>query len=522
MFFLISINLSPLSAQWSNDPTQNTIVQFWGLFEGAVTDGEGGIIMHARSSNGYNEFIYVQRVDRMGYSRWLPNGIQITGERELQIEPLMVSDSEGGALIGYQDADYTMYPVLWESRVCVQRIDHEGNLLWDPAGIRLSLSEDDQRIGDIISDNAGGVVAAWRNTVTDDLYLQRIDSTGQRLWGDEGMQIGEIESGAAVLVNTSDGNFIAFWPEQWGPQQWGIFQKFNLDGVPNWMSPGINLYLGGCIYMCPDENNAIIVSGNYWLGPYRRIIAQRIDYSGELLWGDEGITICDSVNATTFYTPISEFSDGSFVFSWYNEFAGLEGTVFAQRVSPDGETLWEENGVLISADPYEKRYLNMVKSNDDTFIFVFQDSRHTDPSIYAQKLDIDGNRQWDNDVLVHIATPMPYSLDADTDGAGGAIATWYSTGGLIIGAQQISGAGNLAEVNYVPAITDLTISVADDIVHLDWQDIEYASGYKVFSSSEYPVESIPENLLEEVTNSEYSGTMASWGNSQFYMVVAED
>jgi len=524
ILFLISFISIPVSAQWSSDPYENTFVS---VGQGAmdVSDGEGGILMVYCLGS---EYICCTRVDRMGYIRWPIGSVQVLGELDELWLGGIAADGNNGLLLSYRDVEWIVYPYSADGRIRVQRIDSNGQPLWgnNGIGVRVTSSDNNETCSSVSSDAHGGAIVTWIKETgsPDEYYVQRLDSSGEKMWGDEGILLGYSTSPSTkpcLITFSADSCFI----EQYIQDLTAHYQKINLAGEFLWGDEGTACTIYCTTELFPTAGGGFITSGRFlnMPGNYYSVIAQSLNTSGEILWG-EGLTLADTISSGTSRVPGSANNDGGVTFTWYRNFNQSPSmfNIFSQRVYPDGSVAWQNNGVPVSSNEANRSDPQIIDSVNDSKIFVFNDRRIEFSDIFAQRLDSDGNQVWAEDVPVCIRTGDQDYHSVVSDMAGGVIISWFETPYLNIYVQQVSVNGNLGEVLYVPPITDLTISVSDGIVHLDWQDIDYVSGYKVFSSSEYPVSSIPENLLTEVTISEYSGTIASPGYSLFYMVVAAD
>src|SRR5436309_4983106 len=94
-------------AQWPTNPDVNLAVSLnVSQFPVAVSDGAGGAIIAWENESGLSVpgDIYAQRVSATGAVLWAPaNGVALTLDLDDQLQPRMVSDGAGGAIIVWQD-----------------------------------------------------------------------------------------------------------------------------------------------------------------------------------------------------------------------------------------------------------------------------------------------------------------------------------------------------------------------------------------------------------------------------------
>lgn len=143
------------------------------------SDGVGGaIITWQDMGGGFN--IYAQRINSIGNVQWIPNGTAISIASGTQTRPHICSDGAGGAIITWDDSRSGSSLDIY-----AQRIDSSGNVKWTSNGIAVCTAINNQFSTQICSDEAGGAIITWfdkRNGTFFDIYAERIDSNGNRLW----------------------------------------------------------------------------------------------------------------------------------------------------------------------------------------------------------------------------------------------------------------------------------------------------------------------------------------------------
>src|SRR5437879_3724739 len=177
------------SGQWSTDPTQNLIVGY-GLNPELASDSAGGCYVTYEQNTGYPRQLILHRLNRYGLKVWGSNGLQILGQFPEQWFAEITADGRGGVLVSYIDdgAAGPPGPLVFKSRLSVQRVDSAGHIVWDSGGVRVSLEEIGQGDQAIEPDGQGGCIVSWRDSLNT-LWIQRIDSSGMRVWGDSGKYV---------------------------------------------------------------------------------------------------------------------------------------------------------------------------------------------------------------------------------------------------------------------------------------------------------------------------------------------
>ncbi len=147
-----------------------------------ASDGAGGgIVAWSDRRIGYAD-IYVQRIDRSGVQRWTTNGVALCAAPGVQGYPVIVSDGSGGAIVSWEDGRAGNYDIY------ARRVSSFGVPQWTPDGVAPCSDSTSQRIPSIVSDGTGGAIVAWSDFRAGnyDVYVQRVDASGDALWGFNG------------------------------------------------------------------------------------------------------------------------------------------------------------------------------------------------------------------------------------------------------------------------------------------------------------------------------------------------
>jgi hypothetical protein len=397
---LIVSSYNPVYAAWSNDPSVNTVVS---TATGDQNDqrinlsSDGGTIVVWADYRSGTADIYAQKFDANGNALWTANGVAVCTYTNDQENPRLVSDDNGGAIIVWQDyrsgANYDIY---------AQRLDANGNALWTANGVAVSSASRSQETPTIVRDGSGGAIIAWEDfryglTYGWDIYAQRIDSNGNALWTSGGVAVSSASGGqvSPEMIGDSNGVTIIVWKDNRTTNQELYAQKLNANGAPQWTADGI-LVSSATGYkerqrIVSDDNGGVIVA---WQND-TDIYAQKLDSSGSPQWTASGVVVCNAEKSQIklALTPLS----GGAVITWQDYRNGSNYDIYAQRLDSNGSALWTANGVAVATGSYE-HYNPIVRSDDyNRVIIAWEDRRSgTGFSIYAQRLDANGNALWNS------------------------------------------------------------------------------------------------------------------------------
>jgi hypothetical protein len=173
---------------------------------------------------------------------------------------------------------------------------------------------------------------------------------------------------------------------------------------------------GGAIVTWQDQR-----SGTTW-----DIYAQRVNASGVVQWTTDGVALCTAPGDQYIPAIVSDGAGGAIV-TWYDNRSGSNWDVYAQRVNASGVVQWTANGVALCTSTGDQSYPTIVSDGAGGAVVTWQDNRSGSLwDIHAQRVNAWGAVQWTaNGVALCAATGAQMQPQITSDGAGGAIVTWY-------------------------------------------------------------------------------------------------
>jgi hypothetical protein len=394
-----------------------------------VADGTGGFIVvwEDRRPGGNRVHIYAQRLDAHGDPLWAVNGVGVCTELGDRGNLRIISDGAGGVI------------ALWELlvgedtyEVYAQRVDGSGTILWAAAGVKVGHVTEHRYDARLVSDGAGGAIIAWVQYETyPDIRAQRLNASGNRLWGGSGVTICDAigtQDNPDIVSDGAGGAIITWEDDRLGFDI--AAQRVNGSGSRLWTTNGIVVcnpddYTDDPRITTDGAGGAIIT----WVAPRQPghtqtdIYAQRVDASGGVLWGGDGIKIC---GATQFQNQAKIISDdaGGAIIIWEDD-RDFAGDIYAQRVNGSGTALWTTDGIAVCTDAALQEMICITPSEPGGAYIAWEDNRSGGTDIYAQRIDSLGNALWDtNGVAVSIASNDQRDPAITTDGQGSAIIAW--------------------------------------------------------------------------------------------------
>jgi len=381
-----------------------------------VSDGAGGaiVVWLDKRDDAIGGDIYAQRVDASGNVKWAANGIPICTATNVQAYPKLVSDGAGGAIITWRDSRNFS---VSGADIYAQRVDASGNIKWATNGVSICAAGGDQLDPVIVADGAGGAIIAWmdrRDFNTGwDIFAQRVNGSGATQWTANG--VGYKANGnqtwkplSPPIVSDGAGGAIIAWEDDYfGASDVDIrCLRINSSGSFPW-SPASSWIAGaGGNQVFPQltgdgSGGAIIAWVDYRNGVTNPdIYAQRVNSSGGALWtGDWGKPVCAASDRQELPRLVSDASGGAII-AWhdYRNQASTGVDIFAQRIDGSGNIKWALNGLAISTASSHQFDPTLVRVKSCNAIIAWTDYRwvgdpidDTNWDIYAQRVLCDGS-----------------------------------------------------------------------------------------------------------------------------------
>ncbi len=240
----------------------------------AVSDSSGGAIVvyndyrnDVPGTNGIptNVDVYAQRLNNLGQSQWLANGVPVSDNNGNQFLQTLVADGQSGITACYNNQD--------NEQLLLQRINAAGAKIWAANGVAVSAAGQQPGGSAMLPDELGNYMVAYEAVASQDLRVQKISSTGVLLWNSNGIIVSNppaFQPANIFMEHSGLGNAIISWYDRRNGLEYqeDIFASKILSGgvvsgpVPeyisaangNWHVPAT--WLGG---VAPPANAAVTI-----------------------------------------------------------------------------------------------------------------------------------------------------------------------------------------------------------------------------------------------------------------------
>ncbi len=368
----------------------------------AISDGYGGAVLIWKDTRSDIGDIYAQRIDSTGALLWNGNeGLPICTNNDYQDYPRVVTDSLAFYFIWSDYRDESSGPYC-------QKVSLEGDILWQEDGVRVV--NYDYEYGFIhrgyTPDGYGGLYITWqdfRNSIDEyhlEVWGQRIGSDGTHQWAPEGVpvaQFGRAIGAQAPIVRIDANSFICVFSNRLDEDgDNDIYaQRVDFDGNLLWDPNGVPICLAENEQkpwdLHWDGEDEVYILWDDQRDDGHDIYSQKINSDGVIQWGENGIAVCSQENSQTYFNSLLD-NEGNFYVVWRDgrNIYTTGYNIYAQKISSDGENLWQINGIPISTALDFQMYPTMTKSQTSVIVSWSDWREPPSKNIYAQQISIFG------------------------------------------------------------------------------------------------------------------------------------
>lgn len=377
-------------------------------------------------------------------AQWQLDGVNLSPAANGQGSPTIVSDGAGGAIVTWYDGRGSSYDIY------AQRINASGAAAWTSAGVAICTAANDQLYPTIAPDGAGGAIITWWDSRSGnyDIYAQRINASGAVLWAANGVVICNAANTQSYPVIVSDGaaGAIVAWQDARSGDYDIYVQRVNASGAVQWTANGVPI--GSAVndqsapaLVADGVGGAIVTWHDSRSGGYD-IYAERINGAGSVLWIFPTV-VCGA--ASNQLSPTIASDGGANTIITWNDNRNGNSDIFAQSLNASGVAQWVANGVTVCTAANSQSTPTIVSDGAGGAIVTWYDFRNgANNDIYAQRVGVLGSALWTADgVPLCTATGSQLNPAIVTDGAGGAVVAWEDArnGNFDIYAQRVNAAG---------------------------------------------------------------------------------
>lgn len=361
-----------------------------------ASDDVGNLyIVWQDNRNAIDYDIYIQKVSPNGTPLWTTNGVSASSAVGHQYFPQVCIDGKGGVIVVWQDKREGNFDIY------AQRFDGNGNAQWQQHGISISKSNGDQVEPKLVPDEMGGALVVWTDYRSgsgfSDVFAQRVISNGVLAWGAGGLpvcQAGNTQWNLQFIQDGSGGGIVAWQDRRVGAYDNIYAQRFDVNGQMKWAADGVAAAPVSGIQYYPQlagdgQGGAVIGWQDNRLGADYDIYCQRISKTGQVLWGSGGAPVCLATGHQ--YNPQIVSQNGTALITWQDR-RQPDFNIYAQCMELDGRADWTTNGIPITTASQDQFMPQMVSDGVQGAIIAWSDyhASGTSTDVFAHRLGANG------------------------------------------------------------------------------------------------------------------------------------
>jgi hypothetical protein len=399
-------------AQWSTDPNENNTMST-ATGEQAipkVATSESGITYIAWFSNvsgNYN--VMLQKLDLYGTMLWDEAGLLVSDHPSMTwlTDWDMTVDQEDCAILTFQDIRNG------DNDAFAYRISPEGEFLWGADGVELSTGPAFDAAPKVCVTNSGNAIIAWQ--ADEVVILQKISADGEKLWGDNGITLSGSNSFSwpQLLPVGTDDVILKYFEDSgpiWAPTRHVYAQRYDADGNPVWSEAAVVSDAGGIsawTQVFPFINDG---SDGFFMAwhddrdsdMHSSVFVQHVSAEGTILLGEDGTEASLQANRQNFYPYLALPPGSEDIFVYWNEMDSDQNNrgIYGQKISPDGERLWTDNGsAFIEISSTNVYPFASSHSDQDMVVFYEEYFDGLNADISAMRISKEGDLVWVNETV---------------------------------------------------------------------------------------------------------------------------
>jgi hypothetical protein len=333
--------------------------------------------------------LLVQKVQTNGSIQWNPQGVKINSFKKEISDYSLCANEKGEVFISYLGKEPGQ---VFNSRLMLQKISPSGKFLFDSSGINVSASVNGKLIPLVIPDDSDGVYVFWIESPggKGNIFSQHYNNTGKSLWGKKPLAVTDNTLNVITFSAIKAGADIYIAYQVLRRNKSIYHQLINADGKMLWGKNGRICSDNKGIQSNPQMISSsadLILSWTNEINNDRDIYIQKYDRSGKSLWKEGGLPVI-KMNGDQFGQKLISDDHNGAIVAWLDRrTASVSGNIYSQRISTDGNMMWEGTGIAIgSFFNTPKSYLNLLPDGRGSAIAVFKEKRNSENGIYVQKI----------------------------------------------------------------------------------------------------------------------------------------
>jgi hypothetical protein len=330
-----------------------------------------------------------------------------------------------------QGGFYLIWPRLENEKLTLmaQHVSPDEQITWQTPGLPLA-SVGIEGKWDAAPDSKGGILITWDDAGR--VRAQSFDPSGKPRWPEKETAVSRssfTQSGPIVAPDGSGGAYLV-WQEKTANNRWVLMsQHVNAMGAHLWTMQGTRVSLRPSEQLfpvvVPDRAAGAIVAWQDFRENASQLQAQRLNYQGSRLWGQQGIVITAPAGDSKKAPHLAAVGGGAAVLSWQAPSSGVDRS-FLQLATADGKLNWGPEGLEVSKGNWHEWNPVLYGDGEGGTWIGWEDYRNqTNWQVFVHHVVIQGPSPWPGGetALTNVSADQG-RLSITDDRQGGLQAAW--------------------------------------------------------------------------------------------------
>ncbi len=375
---------------WATDGVIVCQENLWQQSTSLVSDENGGCIVvwdDSRTGDNSTMDVYAQHISSNGTMTWEVNGKAICNLQGTQNSSIIRKNADKIFVTwaDQRDGSVGIYNQIMDVNGQFSLPQNGKQVFWGIGGNACDLHA---------VKSGTDVFAVWEDTRTAyfgyQIFMQKFNSEGDTLFAANGIPITSASGNDQInleIISDGEGGFIASWMENPNGSYKVFAQRIDSNGNRLWGEHGLNLAASAVAFEhIPPKIQKIGADYNIVWTDYRtdyinKIYEQKIT-NGQIQWDSNGKLICSNGNDVY----LRDFQADYLVWEQFNWSEGTGFDIHVLKITPEGNPAsgWPVNGLQITNAP-EYQYNPQALIIPQGLLVVYQDTRNlNNKDLYAQ------------------------------------------------------------------------------------------------------------------------------------------
>lgn len=380
-------------------------------------------LQNATSETDFNNVVYEYRLqywDKDGNQKFPDGGMLVSDYNNISftmVNNLLGVDNDGNAIVAISDCRNSVGEGISFTGYC---ISPDGEFLWgadgQPISDPLKPAATAAVMNQVVLDD-GSIVFAWASYDDEgnsEVRLQRFSKEGKPQWDSDKVSLLDNQCSYPFLIPSDDNTCILVYAQS--ASQIIYARKLDFEGSKVW-GKDARVYRGGwgsipihtLISVTPSGDGGALIAWTddryntdyecpylSYITPDGKIGFENASDEGDVKLDYEEYTRCFNVTAVP-------AADGSgFYATWRvtNYGQSMQGLKM-QKISRQGELLWEDNGLTIEPLNYNQvSYISLQQTGENESVLFYEKYLSYDSQVcYARRVDADGKAVWSDETI---------------------------------------------------------------------------------------------------------------------------